>query len=321
MLSAAGHRSHQRVWERTTGTEWDGVASLDVMSVAAYASSRFVELRAYTPGDRNLRRWAMPECAIANTQDFSPKAFVPCDEKHWPRAGCASPQLRFARLGTRRRVRGTGFPETVTWVLAVRRPRMEQDDFTAFEHGGWERAVQPYRDYFERLTTQSNAPLLDTLGVGEGTRFLDVATGPGFLAAAAASRGAVVTGVDFSAAMIAQARRQYPDIDFHEGSAEDLPFEDGAFDAVGIGFGMLHFSHPDKALSEAFRVIHHGGKIAFTVWAVPEKAVGFQIVLRAIEAHGKMDVPIPPGPPFFRFSEAEESSRALRNAGFSDPKV
>jgi hypothetical protein len=32
---------------------------------------------------------------------------------------------------------------------------MEQDDFTAFEHGGWERAVQPYQDYFERLTTQS----------------------------------------------------------------------------------------------------------------------------------------------------------------------
>jgi len=198
---------------------------------------------------------------------------------------------------------------------------MEQDDFTAFEHGGWERAVQPYQDYFERLTTQSNAPLLDALGVGEGTRFLDVATGPGFLAAAAASRGAVATGVDFSAAMIVQASRQYPDIDFHAGSAEDLPFEDGAFDAVGISFGMLHFSHPEKALSEAFRVIRRGGKIAFTVWAVPEKAVGFQMVLLAIEAHGKMDVPIPPGPPFFRFSDAEESSRALCEAGFSDPEV
>jgi ubiquinone/menaquinone biosynthesis C-methylase UbiE len=198
---------------------------------------------------------------------------------------------------------------------------MEHDDFTAFEHGGWERAVQPYQDYFGQLTTQSNAPLLDALGVGAGTRFLDVATGPGFLAASAASRGAAVTGVDFSGAMIIQARLQYPDIDFHEASAEDLPFEDGAFDAVGISFGMLHFSHPENALSEAFRVIRHGGKIAFTVWALPVKAVGMQMVLRAIEAHGIMDVPIPPGPSFFRFSDAEESSRALCEAGFSDPEI
>ncbi len=68
-------------------------------------------------------------------------------------------------------------------------------------------------------------------------------------------------------------------------------------------------------------MIRRGGKIAFTVWAVPEKAVGFQMVLLAIEAHGKMDVPIPPGPPFFRFSDVEESSRALCEAGFSDPEV
>ncbi len=198
---------------------------------------------------------------------------------------------------------------------------MDQDDFTAFEHEGWERVVQPYQDDFERLTTQSHGSLLDALGVGDGARFLDVATGPGFLAAAAASRGAVVTGVDFSAAMIAQARRLYPDIDFQETSAEDLPFDEGTFDAVGMSFGMLHFAHPERALSEAYRVIRRGGKIAFTVWAVPEKAVGFGMVLKAVGAYGKLDVPIPPGPPFFRFSDADESSRALRDAGFSDPEV
>lgn len=54
---------------------------------------------------------------------------------------------------------------------------------------------------------------------------------------------------------------------------------------------------------------------------MPDRAVGFGRVLQAVEAHCKMDVPIPPGPPFFRFSDAAESSRALRDAGFSDPQV
>src|ERR1700756_324467 len=125
---------------------------------------------------------------------------------------------------------------------------MDEDVFTTFEHEGWEHVGQPYQDDFEPLTSQSIAPLLDALGVTYGTRFLDLATGLGALAAIAASRGAAVTGVDFSAAMLAQAKRRYPDIDFHEASAEDLPFDKGTFDAVGINYGMLHFSHPEKAL-------------------------------------------------------------------------
>jgi ubiquinone/menaquinone biosynthesis C-methylase UbiE len=198
---------------------------------------------------------------------------------------------------------------------------MDQDAFTTFEHEGWEHVGQPYQDDFEPLTTQSIAPLLDALGVARGTRFLDVATGLGALAASAASRGAAVTGIDFSAAMLAQARCRYPDIDFHEASAEDLPFDEGMFDAVGSNYGMLHFPHPEKALSEAYRVLCSGGKLVFTVWAFPERAVGLGMVLEAVKAYGKLDVPIPPGPPFFRFSNADESLRALRDAGFSDPEV
>jgi ubiquinone/menaquinone biosynthesis C-methylase UbiE len=194
-------------------------------------------------------------------------------------------------------------------------------DFSTFEHEGWERVARPYHEYFGDLTTQSNGAMLQALRIHRGVRFLDVASGPGYLAAAAARRGAEVTGVDFSAAMVAQARRVFPGVDFRIGDAESLPFADESFGAVGISFGMLHFPQPERALAEAFRVLQPGGRFAFTVWAAPEKAVGFGIVLNAINEHGTMDVGLPPGPPFFKFSDSHASRQALLNAGFVRPEV
>ncbi|SAK73017.1 methyltransferase type 11 [Caballeronia arationis] len=198
---------------------------------------------------------------------------------------------------------------------------MDYDDFTAFEHRGWEHIVQPYESYFGYLTAQSHGALLDALEVGAGTRMLDVATGPGNLAAAALERGATLSAVDFSAAMIAHARQSHPDVEFQVASAESLPFEDESFDAVGISFGMLHFPHPEAALAEAARVLRKGGRVAFTVWAAPKRAVGFQMVLDAVQQHGRLDVALPAAPPFFRFSDADESKRVLAEAGFADPQA
>ena len=194
-------------------------------------------------------------------------------------------------------------------------------DFSEFEHEGWERVAQAYHTYFGDLTAQSNHAMLEALGVGRGTRFLDVASGPGYLAAAARRRGADVAGVDFSVAMVEKARRVFPGLEFRVGDAEDLPFPDESFGAVGISFGMEHFQHPERALAEAFRVLQSGGRIAFTVGAMPDKAVGIGMVVKAIEKHGTTNVPVPPGPPLFRFSDWGESRRALLEAGFVQPEV
>jgi SAM-dependent methyltransferase len=196
-----------------------------------------------------------------------------------------------------------------------------REAFTAFERAGWEEVPDAYHAGFGELTCQCAEPLLDAAGVGAGTRVLDVATGPGYVAEAAVLRGAEVTGVDFAPAMVERARGRVPGAAFQVGDAEGLPFGDGSFDAVVMNFGLLHLGRPERALAEAARVLRPGGGFAFTVWAPPEEAVGFGIVLKAVERHGDLQVPLPEGPPFFRFSDADACLAALRDAGLVEGRV
>jgi SAM-dependent methyltransferase len=204
--------------------------------------------------------------------------------------------------------------------MTTRQP-FDPAPFHAFEQTGWERAAEFYGDAFGPITAQAAEPMIDAVGASPGTRLLDVATGPGFVAGAAARRGAEAVGLDFSRAMIAEATRRQPAVAFREGDAEALPFDAASFDAVVMNFGLLHLARPDRALAEAHRVLRAGGRYAFTVWAAPERAVAFGLALRAIEELGNKDVPLPEGPPFFRFSDAAETQRALEAIGFTDVRV
>src|SRR6266851_197788 len=193
--------------------------------------------------------------------------------------------------------------------------------FQNFERAGWQQAAEHYGDAFGGLTSRTADALLDAAGVSSGTRVLDVATGPGYIAASAAARGARVTGLDSSAAMIALARTHQPAIDFREGDAEALPFDAESFDAVVMNFGMLHLARPDAAIAEAHRVLRPGRRFAFTVWGAPELALGFGLVVRAVEKYGEPGVGLPEGPPFFQFSDAVACRTTLNAAGFSDVDV
>lgn len=193
--------------------------------------------------------------------------------------------------------------------------------FREFEQEGWEDSgvVTTYHERLSGVTTQAVDVLLGAAGVRNSSRVLDVATGAGYIAGAAAQRGAEVIGIDFSAAQVRMARERYPAVRFEQADAEALPFEPDAFDAVVNGFGLCHLPYPDVALREAFRMLKRGGRVAFTVWDTPERAVGFGAVYAAVCAHGSLDVGLPAGPNFFLFSDLEQSTQALRHAGFVSP--
>ena len=199
--------------------------------------------------------------------------------------------------------------------------KIEPEAFRIFEHAGWEAIPEQYHLAFGNLTIQTIGPLLDAVRVKAGTKFLDIASGPGYVAAAAAKRGATVLGLDFSASMIAEARKLHPGIEFREGNAEQLPIGNALFDSAASNFGILHFSQPELALSEAWRVLRSGGYFAFTAWAPPEETIGFDIVLRAVQSYGEPRIELPQGPAFFRFSDPTECLRELTGAGFRNPTV
>jgi SAM-dependent methyltransferase len=129
---------------------------------------------------------------------------------------------------------------------------MTEPSFKELEHAGWSQRAGAYDTWFSHITSQANEPLLDALGkhLG-GVRLLDVCTGTGYLAAAAAKRGALAEGVDFSREMVEQARVNHSAVPFREGDAEQLPYDDRSFDHVVCAFGHLHLPNADQAIAEA----------------------------------------------------------------------
>lgn len=193
------------------------------------------------------------------------------------------------------------------------------EDVAAFEHATWSRCAPGYEEGFALLTREAVEPLLDAAGVESGTRLLDVGTGSGVAAAIAQKRGATVAGVDFSDEMLAEARRGVPSVEFRTASADLLPFDDEAFDAVVANGVLHHLARPADSLKEACRVLVSGGRIACTVWAAPETLEAFGLFFAAVEKHAGA-AELPHGPLFGVTDEAELTS-LFNEAGLTDVSI
>jgi SAM-dependent methyltransferase len=186
--------------------------------------------------------------------------------------------------------------------------------FDAGERRAWAGRAEAYAGSFAKLCAYPVPRLLDAAGVEEGVRVLDVGTGPGTVAAAAAERHARVTAVDAQPDMVAWASRAVPVADVRVATLPQLPFEDDEFDAVVGNFVLNHVGTPLAALIEMARVTRPGGRIALTIWAAPAGA-GAQLLLRAVQASGAPRPPdLPPFPPEQDFERDESGFAALMSA-------
>ena len=127
------------------------------------------------------------------------------------------------------------------------------------------------------LTVPLSEHLVDHVGVGPGDRVLDVATGTGHAALAAARRSADVVGIDYVPALLEIAGRRAAaedlEVDFTPADAEDLPHADGSFDVVLSAIGVMFSADHARAARELARVCRSGGRIAVASWT-PEGFVG-----------------------------------------------
>jgi SAM-dependent methyltransferase len=199
---------------------------------------------------------------------------------------------------------------------------VDADAFNAFEAAGWEERADGYHRFFGAITTRVTEQLLDAAKVDRGRRVLDVASGPGYVAAACAVRGANVVGVDVAGEMVALARRLRPEIDFRQADAERLPFADGSFDAVLANFLILHVGRPEQVAAELARVLRPDGKLALSTWDGPERARLLGVLVDAVAEVGvEPPADVPSGPPIFRFADEAEFARLLGDAGLGDVDV
>lgn len=130
-------------------------------------------------------------------------------------------------------------------------------------------AVIYERDFVPMLFGEWGPRMADAAKVSLGERVLDVGCGTGVFAREAETRvgpDGHVVGIDLNESMLAVAKRMRPEIEWHLGDANSLPFDDKSFDVVGSQFVLMFIADRVGFVKEMWRTVAPGGRLAVAVW-------------------------------------------------------
>src|SRR5215213_934627 len=174
-----------------------------------------------------------------------------------------------------------------------------------------------------KMFTPLSRALIERARIREGQMVLDVAGGagePSLTIAEVVGPAGSVTCTDGVAEMVEAARaeaqrRGLTNMQFHQCSADSLPFPDNTFDVVVSRLGVMFFPDPVAAMRELLRVLKPGGRLAFAVWGKSDVNPFCYVVTGVMEQHVKSAAADPYAPNAFRFAEPGKLASVLTQAG------
>jgi ubiquinone/menaquinone biosynthesis C-methylase UbiE len=190
---------------------------------------------------------------------------------------------------------------------------------------GWEERER----WMSSVTGVVNEWIVERADPQSGQTVLDLAAGPGDLGFRVAERvgdGGRVLSADFSPAMVEVARRLgegrgLSNVEYRVLDAERMDLDDDSVDGVVCRWGYMLMADPAAALRETRRVLRDGGRLAFAVWASPERNPWAALPAMTLVQRGHMPPPQPGAPGIFAMADSDRVRSLVAGAGFGEPEL
>ena len=206
------------------------------------------------------------------------------------------------------------------------------DEYRESSHETWEEMASGWekrREWLMRATAPANDWIVEKLAPEPGQTILDLAAGTGDLGFMIAERvgdeGGVIS-TDFAEHMVEVAKRNgegrgLSNVEHRVMDAERMELEGDSVDGVACRWGYMLMADPAAALRETRRVLRDGGRVAFAVWAAPERNPWAAIPGMTLVQRGHMPPPEPGTPGIFALADPDRTRELVTGAGFGEPDI